>query len=67
MNFYSSQEITWEDRIENDVWYVEHISFKTDFIMMVRLLKLVFNTKRSKVRGEKIDSEFGNTQKTNKN
>ena len=41
---------------------VENISFKTDFIMIVRLIKLVFNSKRSKIRGEKIDSEFTNVK-----
>lgn len=58
MAYYSPEGTSWEDRIENDIWYVEHISFKTDIIMMMRLVKLVFNSKRSKIRGEKIDSEF---------
>lgn len=61
---YSSEGTTWEERLENDVWYVENISFKTDFIMIVRLIKLVFNSKRSKIRGEKIDSEFTNVKIT---
>lgn len=52
-------EISWETRLENDVWYVENISFKTDCIMFCRLIKLVFNRRRSTLRGEKIDSEFG--------
>ncbi len=48
----------WTDRIENDLWYVENVSFKTDVIMFLRLFKLVFNSGRSVVRGEKIDSSF---------
>ncbi len=55
---YPPEGASWEERIENDVWYVEHVSFKTDIIMMFRLVKLVFNPNRSKVRSEKIDSEF---------
>lgn len=61
---YSSKGPTWEERLENDIWYVENISFKTDLIMIVRLIKLVFNSKRSKIRGEKIDSEFTNAKIT---
>lgn len=56
--YYSPNGTSWEQRLENDVWYVEHISFKTDMIMLFRLVKLVFNHNRSSVRGDKIDSEF---------
>lgn len=55
---YSKTDLTWEERLENDVWYVEHISFKTDCIMISRLFKLVFNRKRAGIRSEKIDGEF---------
>lgn len=48
-------DVDWEERLENDLWYVENVSFKTDCIMLVRLIKLVFNSGRSKTRGEKID------------
>lgn len=51
-------EVGWEERINNDLWYVENISFKTDCIMFGRLVKLVFNSGRSKTRGEKIDQSF---------
>ena len=34
--------ITWEQRFELDIWYVEHVSFKTDMkILALTLLKLV--------------------------
>lgn len=58
MAYYHSGGTTWEERIENDVWYVEHVSFRTDIIMIVRLVRLVFNPSRSKIRSEKIDGEF---------
>ena len=42
----------------------ENVSLKTDCIMMIRLIKLVFNRKRSNIRSEKIDDEFyGNADK----
>lgn len=55
---YRKAIITWEERLQNDVWYVENISFKTDCIMIFRLIKLVFNKKRAGIRSEKIDGEF---------
>lgn len=30
-------------KFENDIWYVENISFKTDLMMLVKLFKLTFN------------------------
>ena len=30
-------------KFENDVWYVENVSFKTDIMMLVKLFKLTFN------------------------
>lgn len=33
--------MTWENRFENDVWYVEHISFKTDVKLFFLLIKEV--------------------------
>lgn len=30
-------------KFENDVWYVENVSFKTDVMMLVKLFKLTFN------------------------
>lgn len=60
---YRKENITWEERLENDVWYVENISFKTDCIMILRLIRLVFNKKRAGIRSEKIDGEFTGEEK----
>ena len=35
----------YQEQFENDIWYVEHISFWTDVRMVFALVKLVFNTK----------------------
>ena len=32
-------------KFENDIWYVENLSFKTDLLMLARLFKLTFNMK----------------------
>lgn len=60
MPYYLPEGFSWEERLENDVWYAEHVSFKTDIIMMIRLIKLVFNSNRSKIRGTNIDIPFEN-------
>lgn len=41
---------TWEERFENDIWYVENISLKTDILMIIQLFKLVFNKKNNSIR-----------------
>lgn len=42
----------WEERFENDIWYVENLSFKTDLLMIVQMFKLVFNRKNNSVRSD---------------
>ena len=32
-------------KFENDIWYVENISFKTDIMMLIKLFRLTFNMK----------------------
>ena len=58
MPVYTDSRDTWETRLENDVWYVENVSLKTDCLMLLRLFQLVFNSKRAKVRASKLDEEF---------
>lgn len=41
----------WQQQFENDVWYVENLSFKTDVRMVVGLFKLVFNKNEVASRG----------------
>ena len=33
----------WQGRFDNDIWYVEHLSFKTDIMMLFLLMKKVFS------------------------
>lgn len=41
---------TWQEQFENDVWYVEHVSFKVDCLMVIRLIQFAFNRKNSNAR-----------------
>ncbi len=42
---------TWQEQFENDVWYVENLSFKTDVIMIFRLIQMIFDKRATKARG----------------
>ena len=41
---------TWEDQFENDIWYVENLSFKTDILMCIRLVQFAFDKKSTEAR-----------------
>lgn len=40
----------WNQRLENDVWYVEHVSFAVDVKMIAALVRMVFDRKQTKSR-----------------
>ena len=40
----------WNQRLENDVWYVEHVSFAVDVKMIAALMRMVFDRKQTKSR-----------------
>ena len=40
----------WNQRLENDVWYVEHVSFAVDAKMIAALMRMVFDRKQTKSR-----------------
>lgn len=40
----------WEERFENDIWYIEHVSFKVDCMMVVRLVQFALNKKQTAIR-----------------
>lgn len=40
----------WQDNFENDVWYVENVSFLTDLKMLLALFRLTFDKKETEGR-----------------
>lgn len=34
---------TWQEQFDNDVWYVENLSFKTDLMMLANLVRFAFD------------------------
>lgn len=49
---------TWSEQFEDDVWYVEHVSFATDCKMIMALVKLVFNRNEVKRRSGALRGRF---------
>ena len=47
----SKKTRTWEDQFENDVWYVENMSFKTDLLLLKNIVLFALDKKLSKQRG----------------
>lgn len=47
---HDQQLRTWNDQLENDVWYVENVSFKTDCKMLINLVRFVFDRKNAQAR-----------------
>ena len=41
---------TWQEQFENDVWYVENISFKTDCKMLINLVRFALDRKSANAR-----------------
>ena len=41
---------TWQEQFEDDIWYVENVSFLTDCYMLWRLVKFALNRKSSEAR-----------------
>lgn len=49
---------SWEEQFEDDIWYVENISFLTDCRLLFALIKLVFNKKEIHRRSDAIRGRF---------
>ena len=48
----------WQGRLDNDVWYVENISFKVDILMALLLVKKVFSKKERDISASGKTGEF---------
>ena len=48
----------WERRLDNDLWYVENVSLKTDIRMLFLLIKKVFSKEERKISAAGMQSEF---------
>lgn len=44
--------VGWQKQFENDVWYVEHVSFLVDCKMVIKLVQYALDKKNSKLRSQ---------------
>lgn len=49
---------TWDEQFENDIWYVENVSFRTDCLMLWNLVKFAFDRKSTEVRSAAARGTF---------
>lgn len=48
----------WQDQFENDVWYVENVSLKTDLMLCIRLIQFALDSKNSDARAQVTRGSF---------
>jgi len=48
----------WQEQFDNDIWYVENISFRTDCLMFIRLVQFVFDRKNAETRANAKKGTF---------
>ena len=46
---------SWGEQFDNDVWYVENVSFRVDIMMLVNLVKFAFDRKTAESRSHASD------------
>lgn len=49
---------SWQAQFENDVWYVENVSLKTDVMMLIRLIQFALDSQSSAARAEVTRGSF---------
>lgn len=54
----ASKARNWQDQFENDVWYVENISFKTDILLLIRLVQFALDRKNADLRASVAKGSF---------
>lgn len=50
--------IGWNEKLENDIWYVENVSFLVDCKMLILLFKMVFDLKTRRQHAESGVGDF---------
>lgn len=53
---------TWEEQFEDDIWYVQNVSFMVDIKMVFGVLKMMFSKKEVKHRKDASKAEFMGTK-----
>ena len=48
----------WQERLDNDVWYVQNCSLLTDIKLVLRIVQAIFDRKATKIRGKATAGRF---------
>ena len=56
--------LSWEEKFEFDIFYVEHISFKLDMMILLKTIKKVFVREGITQEGQSTTTRFKGTNKT---
>lgn len=51
---------TWREQFDNDIWYVEHVSFKTDALMIWAIIKEVFKASDTRADDTRVPFDGNN-------
>lgn len=49
---------SWQEQFENDIWYVEHVSFKTDCKMIANLVRFALDSQNANARAATVRGSF---------
>ncbi|MBT8263248.1 MAG: sugar transferase [Bacteroidia bacterium] len=56
--------LSWEKKFEHDIFYVEHVSFKLDMMILLKTIKKVFVREGITQEGQSTTTRFKGTNKT---
>lgn len=63
-NNTSSKTWTWREQFENDIFYIEHISFKTDILMIFAVIKEVLHGSEYRADAMRVPFDGTNLDET---
>ena len=59
-----SKTWTWREQFDNDIWYIEHISFMTDVKMLFAIVKKVFGNNDTRANDTRVLFDGSNLDET---
>lgn len=51
-------QLSWQERFDNDVWYVDNLSLSTDVKLLLRMVSVVFDRKQTDIREKATRGPF---------
>jgi lipopolysaccharide/colanic/teichoic acid biosynthesis glycosyltransferase len=56
--YAAEDKVIWSDKFENDIYYIENVSFLLDIKMIFALVRMVFDKEGTAIRGNAIRGSF---------